>query len=206
MAINNVIKRLLWLLSTSFLCSSSCIKNIGRDCTRTLYSFELPFTARPDKDSIKVGDEIVFKVDCSTTFTDFQTGKQIDYSGAANLGRSISFGKFDSSGTTLSYAANQFSYNLIKGTPIKPVDSSMNREYLFIESNGRYEFELAIKPKTPELYMVAFSNSANTYRQSDPCGKAGFSINLTGTNHNRYLKGSSDEIVEGGDIYFFVSP
>ncbi len=157
-------------------------------------------------DSIKLGDEITFTVDCSTTFFDLASGKEIDYSDARNLGSSISFGKYDSTEMTMVKAANQLSYNLIKGSPVKPIDSTERRDYRFTESNGRYVFELRVKPKTSGLYIVAFSNSANVFREGDPCTKAGFTINLVETRHNRYLVGYGDEATPGGDFYFHVSP
>lgn len=188
------------------LCGSSCIKNIGRDCSRGVYFFELPFKAKPDTDSIKLGESITFTVDVPAVFKDLVSGKEIDYSGAANLGSAIYFVKLDTPGMTITNAADQFTYSLKTGDSITPIDPTLYRAYKFAESNGRYKFELVIKPKSSGLYRVVFSDSGNTYRDSDPCTKAGFTINLEETRHNRHLEGIDDEALPGGDFHFYVSP
>ncbi len=206
MDIRQIIKWIGGLAGASFLCSSSCVKSIGRDCSETSYSFELPFKARPDTDSVRLGDEITFTVDCATVFTDISSGARVDYSGAVNLGSALYFVKYDSSERGMKNAADQFTYNVVKGTAVRSADSTLYREYLFAEFNNRYIFELIIKPKSPGLYRVVFSNSANTYRRNDPCTKAGFAINLAETAHNRRLEGVDDEATPGGDFHFHVSP
>lgn len=201
-----ILKQLALLVGSFFLCSSSCTKYLGTGCALTVYTFELPFKARPDTDSIKLGESITFTVDVPNKFIDERSGKEIDYSGAANLGSAIGFVRYDSAVTKMDNAASQFTYSLTKGISVTPYDSTLYREYNFAESNGRYLFELTITPKAPGLYAVVFSNSANTYRGSDPCTKSGFTINLEETSHNRHLAGFYDETIPGGDLYFRVYP
>ncbi len=193
-------------MSGSFLCSSSCVKNIGKDCTATVYTFELPFNAVPDKDSIRLGDSITFSINAPTTFVDINSGHEIDYSGSGNLGGTIGFIKYDSTTKKWKPSANQFKYTLKKGVWETPMDTLMFRAYHCSEAGHRYVFELTIAPETVGLYGVVFGNSGNTFRGSDPCVKAGFTVNLQESSHNRYLDGDYNEITPGGDFYFHVSP
>ena len=68
-----------------------CNKRFG--CEENVYNFELDIRAYPDKDSISIGDTIWFEINALTTLTDVQTGRVIDYSGAANLGTFVDFSK-----------------------------------------------------------------------------------------------------------------
>lgn len=206
MDIKHILKQIFWILSASFLCSSSCSKTIGGDCAATVYTFELPFKARPDTDSIQLGEAITFSIEASTVFVDKISGMEVDYNGAGNLGSAVGFIKYDSTAEKWVHAAGQHKYSLAKGIEVRSADTTVYREYLFAESNGRYVFELAITPKSPGLYGVIFSDAANVFRGSDPCTKAAFIITLEGTSHNRYLDGDYNEITPGGDFYFHVSP
>lgn len=176
----------------------------GLHCANSVFSFELPVKAIPYTDSILVGDSIKFVISESTMFREVNTGQFVDFNGAANLGSAIGFQQYDSATKNWLDAASLFSYTLLEGKRVSERNPALYREFIFQEKNERYVFELIIIPKNTGLYIVGFSNSASTYRYSDPCTKAGFVINFKETNHNRHLVGYVGEDLPGGDFYFHV--
>jgi len=99
-------------------------------------------------------------------------------------------------------AVNKFAFYLMKGTELKI--TSLDIQYRFSEQNSMYVFKLGVVPKQQGLFRLVFSNSGNTYRKSDKCTKANFSINFKETTHNRHLVGYLGPDVLGGDLNFYV--
>ena len=189
-------------LSVLLLTNSSC--NCTKDCTAIYYKFELPVRIFPDTDNLQLGDSLTIIIDESNSFVELQTGTLVPFKRAANLGSAISFVRRDLTTGSFEYVANDFEFTLLKGKSVKSTNCSITREYLFIEENDRYRFHLIIKPKKPGQYQIVFSRSGNTYRESAPCDKANFTINLKETNHNRHLLGYTGEDLPGGDFNFVV--
>jgi hypothetical protein len=193
---------IILFFSVLLLTNASC--NCSKDCTAIYYKFELPVRIFPDTDTLQLGDSLTIIIDESNSFVELQSGTLVPFKNAANLGSAISFGKRDLTNGSFEYAANDFDFTLIKGKESKVENRSLYRAYLFAEENNRYRFHLVIKPKKPGLYQMVFSNSNNTYRESAPCDKANFTINLKETSHNRHLLGYTGEDLPGGDFYFVV--
>ncbi|MCG7859015.1 hypothetical protein MD537_18710, partial [Flavihumibacter sediminis] len=135
---------------------------------------------------------------------ELQSGTLVPFKGAANLGSTISFGRKNLSTGAFDQVANDFDCILLNGKESRAINPSLTRSYFFTEENNRYRFHLVIKPKKPGLYKMILSNSINTYRESAPCDKANFTINLKETSHNRHLLGYTGEDLPGGDFYFVV--
>ena len=197
-----VCKVIIVLFASFLLTNASC--NCSKDCTAIYYKFELPVKIVPDTDTLQLGDSLTIIIDESNSFVELQSGTLVPFKRAANLGSAISFGRRDLTTGSFEYAANDFDFTMLKGKSVKSTNSSISRGYLFIEKNNRYRFHLVIKPKKPGLYQMVFSHSNNTYRESAPCDKANFTINLKETSHNRHLLGYTGEDLPGGDFYFVV--
>jgi hypothetical protein len=174
------------------------------DCADTKYSFELPVKAFPNKDTIHVGDTIWLEINEPTLIRDGRTGEMIDYSGTSNLGTALSFSFRDIAINQWIDGANRFNFILDKGIELKK--NPLDIQYRFIEQSGRYVFKLGVIPKENGLHCLLFSNSNNTYRNSDKCTKAGFTINFRDTDQHYYLSPSytGQTGLVGGDYYFFV--
>jgi hypothetical protein len=190
----------------TLLPTCNCKNTFGVDCARVKHGFELSLTAYPDRDTVKTFDTIWFEVNEPTTLKDAFTGQMMDYSGAENLGSTISFSALSSSGQFTVKAANRFNYIVVEGREIQSVDATLYKDFFFIEKNGRYVFKLGIIPKDTGLYSILFSNAANVYRSNDKCTKAGFGLNFNNTNQHYYLNpfyipGTNPK---GGDYYFVV--
>ncbi len=206
MAINKTI-RLAIILVTITLMVQECGNKIGLDCATTKYSFELPVKAYPDRDSISIGDTIWFEVNAPTRLKDINTNQMVDYSGTANLGSALSFSALSADNEFTINSVERFNYVLINGLELRhSYNNGLGNEYQFIENNSSYIFQLGIIAKEKGKYRIVFSNSNNTYRNSDKCTKASFNINFKNTNQHYtlspfYIIGTNPV---GGDYYLVV--
>lgn len=170
---------------------STCKKGIGMNCAETKYAFQTYIQIKNDLDSIKIKDTIWIDFTCPTTLQDINTGKNIDYSNAQNIGTAINYlrvigGDYLNPGVTP--AANDFDYLLVKGEFV-PDDllPEKNRDYRFEESENKYEFKLGIIPKKTGIYALGLSDATDVFRKNDPCTKASFLISFADTNQHLYL-------------------
>jgi hypothetical protein len=75
---------------TAFLFIKANCTKIPFDCAKTVYSFQLPVKAFPDKDTINIGDTIWLEINERTLIRDGICGEMINYSGTGNLGSALS--------------------------------------------------------------------------------------------------------------------
>ena len=174
---------LIYLVSIS----STCKRRI--DCTQQVYSFSTTARAYQDRDSININDTIWVEFNEPTTFMDDQTGQNINFSNAANLGFGLTFDKFvggsiSNPGTIA--AVSNFSTILIYGTELTSLLPDRIKSYGFLEETGRYKFKIGIVTKQKGVFSISISNAANVYRRNDGCPKAGFSITFANTNQHMY--------------------
>jgi hypothetical protein len=191
----------LALISGFLFINAKCNKS-PFDCANTKYSFDLPVKAFPNKDTIKVGDTIWLEINEPTSFKDGRTGEMIDYRSAQNLGTALGFQYYDISQTNWLDAVDSFEFKIKTGIELKKTTLAI--EYRFEEINNRYLFALMVIPKKKGLYRLVFSNSNNTFRSSNKCTKANFTINFKETNHNRHLVGYTGPDLPGGDLNFYI--
>ena len=167
---------------------SSCSKRVN--CKDIVYSFETNIRAYPDIDSININDTIWIKFNELTTFKDDQTGQNVDFSNASNLGFGLTFDKFVggsiSNPGTIS-AVSEFSTILIYGTELTSLLPDRIKSFSFLEETGRYKFKIGIVAKKEGVFSVSISNAANVYRKNEKCDKAGFSITFANTNQHLYF-------------------
>jgi hypothetical protein len=200
-------------MRTLFYCLTICYLSIWASCNKSfdcrgaVYNFEIGIRAFPDKDSIRVGDTLWLEVNEPTTLNDVQTGRAIDYSGAANLGSAIGFQGFsETDGQFTTEAVQQFTFVLAQGVEVANRSPGLYKEYFFAEIGDRYAFMLGIVPKEKGTYSIVFSNAASVYRHNDRCTKANFALNFKNTDQHYYLnpnfQGGPTPV--GGDYYFKV--
>lgn len=166
------------LLITSF---ATCKK----DCIKVGYSFSVGVKAHPDYDSISRGDTIWLELKESVNLKDLNTGYNIYYTGAKNLGSVIALGEMLGNGIER-YALKDFQFDLQEGNEVQSIDPNRFKEYLFTEKDGYYIFKLAIIPQKQGIYRIGLSNAANVYTSQNPCGKSSFLINFKETDQHLY--------------------
>jgi hypothetical protein len=202
---NKKISALLFLITISAAgLHFQCNKRF--DCRESIYSFAIAIKAYPDKDSINIGDTIWLEINEPTTLNDIQTGRMIDYSGAANLGTAIGIAELISANTTNTAGNTFFKFFIADGKEILRSDTNKFREYSFIEISNRYEFKLGLIPQKKGVYKMFISNASNVFRTTNKCTKAGFGITFKDTDQHFYLNEVSFPgiILSGKNgVYFF---
>lgn len=164
---------------------STCKKN-NAGCTETTYNFEAVARIVNPYDSINVGDTIWLEINSPVIQNDRISGQTISYANAANLGTAIGFGELLNPIMPV-YAANEFNYILVKGSPVFNSNTVGIREYSFTESSNAYEFKLGIIPKRKGYFNFGISNAANVFRRNDKCTKAFYRIYYTNTPLHLYF-------------------
>lgn len=171
----------------------TCYTTCKRDCYDQNFSFSITNKIYPDKDSIQVGDSIWVEIDVPTTLLELTGNKEVDYSGAVNLGSGIQFlklGKGNVQTGNATPAAMAFETHLEVGTV---VDNSQTpfakktKEFLFVEMGGRYRFKAAFIAKEKGDFMIAPSDAAGVYRSQNRCDKAGFMNTIADTDQHLYM-------------------
>lgn len=177
-----------------------------KDCTRTDYSFEMAVNAYPDLDSMRVGDTVWVEINETVSLKDLNTNENINYSGAVNLGTNIGFQEIVGTTPQIINAATDFSSKVINGTEISSTNSSLFKEYVFAENNGKFLFKLGIVPLRTGVFRINLGSAANVYRANDKCSKASFVFNFKNTNQHFYLYPESGSPPGGSTYYFKVKP
>jgi hypothetical protein len=175
-------------------------------CQTSVYNFNIGIKAYPDIDSVYVGDTIFFEINESVVLNDLSSGSPINYSNAANLSTAIGIVELISINIYNTYANSDFKFSLITGINVPRSDTNRVREYLFYESNQRYQLKFGLIPQKSGVYKMFVGSAANVYRQGDNCGKANFIIDFKNTNQHLYLNEVSFPGVilpSGGGVYLF---
>ncbi len=166
---------------------SNCKRKYG--CAETKYSFEIGASVLADRDSIRIGDTVWLKVQEPVRLNDLTSRAVIDYSKAANLGTLVSLYEF-LSGTASRGAVLDFSFILKSGSIVNNnKDPASFKEFLFVEKNGFYIFELGLVANKVGRFVLTISDATNVYRTTDACTKASFAINFKQTNQHFYFIG-----------------
>jgi len=186
MAIDKYIKVVADCISISIITmAATCNKRL--DCFNTIYSFDTYTKAYPDKEIINLSDTLWFELEEPAILKDKNTGRTIDYSGAANLGTDINYDELLGNNNLLS-CADCFNTLLVSGTFIPDdLNAQRNRDYKFVETNGTYLFKIGVIPKKKGTFMLSVGDAANVFRDKDKCTKASFLITFKETNQHLYL-------------------
>lgn len=185
MGINKNIYYFLILISPYFL-FGSCKKNKG-ECLGSAYSLKESWNISPQKDSINVGDTLIFSSTISTNPFDYNSMKNVDFSTKTTMGTSLFLRSI--SLNNLKPAIDSFSFFILKGT-IKPADFSANStSYLqWSKENNTFELKFGIVAKKKGDYSFTLPDALGRVEISNLC-ESGINIYLTNSNvkNNAYL-------------------
>jgi len=168
------------------------------NCSENNYSFLLGVQARPDTDSIRVGDTLWVRIDESNQLRDQSTGQVIDFSEAANLSFVFGLGKVISA-IQVDDAAAFFDYYIRKGKYVGSFNTSRFRNFGLDELNGRYYLEIGFIPKQTGIYRILIERAANVYTRRRLCDRSTFSPEFQNTNQHFYLGYN----ISGEGVYYF---
>lgn len=141
----------------------SCGKLVCSDSVK--YAFDIQAEMHPDKDSIQIGDTMWLEVNAPTTFVDNISNQPVDFSGAENLGTSISMRNFYDENASISDVDKSFDYISIIGSTTPP-SGQYSRSCLFKEINNTYQFKMGIVPKEKGLFGMILGSPAGIYRKA----------------------------------------
>lgn len=199
----NIYLALSVVIICTICCGFQCKKSFA--CAEILHHFEIKLKAFPDKDSINIGDTIWVEVNESTKFKDIDTGMEVDWSGAANLGSALSFIQISGNNEFSIAPLKMFEFKLIDGTEVKSLDAIRLKEFTFSERNNRYTFKLGIIPKEKGIYSFLLGNASSVYLKNNHCSKSNFKLNFRYTDQHYYFNPSyQGGTLVGGDYYFKV--
>ena len=168
-------------MSTGF---ASCFKN----CSDISYSFDVHAKLHPDIDSIHIGDTLWIEATSPAIVTDKLSGKDVDYSGAANMGIAIQIASFHGGSTNNTgafYVLDSFQYVLVNGRLSAQDYNSIN--YLYDAIDNGYKFKLGVIGERSGVYGLSVSDAVNVYKKNDKCSKATYNMQITNTNQHLYL-------------------
>lgn len=178
------------LLLHLFTSYGSCAK---KNCVDAQFGFAITNKIYPDNDSIQVGDTIWVEVDVPVKLSDLRTNKEVDYSGAMNLGTAVQFlklGKGNAQAGNATEAAVAFKTVLVLGDVVDNSGTPFSKkvkEFLFKEINGRYRFKVGFIALEMGDFVIGPGNAAGVARFSDKCTKASFNITIADTDQHLYL-------------------
>jgi hypothetical protein len=192
---------------TAFLFIKANCTKLPFDCAKTVYSFQLPVKAFPDKDTINIGDTIWLEINERTLIRDGVSGEMTDYSGAENLGTVIALGRYnDSMKSWVNENPQNFKFVILNSHGKLVNQTDIGTEFTFSEQENSFLFSLAVIPLKKGLFSLLLVDARNVFRASDKCTKASFSIIFENTNQHYplnpfYIPGTNPR---GGDYYFYV--
>jgi len=201
MAINIKLITAATLISVAAVSCKGCKNILGCESS---YTFQLNSRVAPDKDTISKGDTIWLEINAPVVFTDQQSGQQINYSNASNLGTDMGFLKLiNRSPTQMADAVDSFDFVLSAGTEIGSPNPHLIKEYLIKQIGDRYLFKLGIIAKDTGTYGFNLGNPVNVEQDNKPCPKADFNIIMVQTSQHYYLFPGGDTITSPSSNYWF---
>lgn len=162
-----------------------------KPCVEANYTFAVTARFTPDMDSIKIGDTIFLESTFPTTLQETQSGRLIDYSGALDIGNSLSVLQLLTSDTLAKDAVSNFSYASLIGKIYN--DRNIPRpdgvdQLVYSQTGNSYKLNIAIIPKVSGVYGLGLGNGLSNGRtNSNSCEKASFNTTVVNTNQHLYL-------------------
>src|SRR4051794_26950868 len=86
-----------------------------RGCVEMDYNFTAPVSIFPSRDSLHVGDTLYIECKQSTTLYDSNGARNIDFSGAKNVGTVLGIGELNRSADSIRGAVSDFQWIPING-------------------------------------------------------------------------------------------
>ncbi len=164
---------------------SSCKKD---NCISNAYQFREKWKILPEKDSINIGDTLIFLSKISNKPFDFNTNKNIDYSGNATINSTFGIYILKNGSNNFIGAVDSFKFINIKGKLVTdPNISPSNLKQTFHdEYQGEYIIECLIIAQKKGIYLFGLSDGISVRKSSTIC-KDGASIQFTNSNVNNHI-------------------
>ena len=160
-----------------------------KPCTLPNYDFSVSDFFSPEKDSVTVGDTLWLISNISNVQVDINSGAQVDFSGAENLGFNLvvsDISKFRSQRG----AVDSFDYTKRHGDIYTHPSSNPQgiKQLSFEKTMASYMLEVGLIAKKKGSYLLTVPDNPYVFRQDMPkCGTAAFAILNSNANKHLYL-------------------
>ena len=176
----------IFLVLSSFL-FATCKKNKG-ECIGNAYALKETWNVLPQKDSINIGDTLIFSSSFSNRPFDFNTNTNVNFSGDALVGTSFSI-RIVKGYNDLRPAIDSFSLFLLEGryndNDLKPTQI---KDIFWTESNNRYKIKIGIIARKKGDYSITISDAIGRLKKSNECENgAGIILSNSNIKNNAYL-------------------
>ena len=176
----------IFLVLSSFL-FATCKKNKG-ECIGNAYALKETWNVLPQKDSINIGDTLIFSSSFSNRPFDFNTNTNVNFSGNALIGTSFSIRIIKGLGD-LRPAIDSFSLFLLEGryndNDIKP---NQVKDIFWTESLNQYNIKIGMIARKKGDYLLTITNAMGKLNKENKCESgAGITLSNDNINNNSYL-------------------
>ncbi len=159
-------------------------------CFDANYSFNVNSSIKPDLDSIHVGDTIYLLSSFPSTLKDQNSGQEINYTEATNIGSDLRIGRLEDGNPIPVDAVADFNYVSVNGRIYndKNIASPNGIQQLsYQEINGMYLLKIGVIAKRQGIYALGVGNGLSTGRKGGRgCEKARFNVTLDNTAQHVY--------------------
>ena len=176
----------IFLVAFSFL-FATCKKNKG-ECIGNAYKLKETWNVLPQKDSINIGDTLIFSSSFSNRPFDFNTNANVDFSGNALIGTSFSMRIVKGLGD-LRHAIDSFSFFLIEGRfEANDRQPTQIKDIYWTESNNLYKIKIGIVARKKGDYVITIPDAIGRLSKQNECENgAGIVLRNSNVNNNTYL-------------------
>jgi hypothetical protein len=167
--------------------SATCKKNKG-ECIGNAYSLKETWNVLPQKDSISIGDTLIFSSNFSNRPFDYNTNTNVDFSGSGLVGTSFSI-RIVKGYNDLKPAIDSFSLFLLEGkyndNDLKPTQI---KDIFWVESNSTYKIKIGIIARKKGDYSITTPDAIGRLKKANECENgAGIILSNSNVKNNAYL-------------------
>ena len=188
---NTIIKKpffsiVLLFVMFSFL-FATCKKNKG-ECIGNAYKLKETWNLLPQRDSINIGDTLIFSSNFSNQPFDYNTNKNVDFSGNAVIGTSFAVRSIIGY-NNLKDAVDSFDFFSVSGK-IDPntVAPKRIKDLYWLEENNMYKIKFGMVAKKRGDYSFTVPNGLGRLNKNNECESgAGIFLNNSNAKNNMYL-------------------
>jgi hypothetical protein len=181
-----LIKTVLFIIPFFFI-FSTCKKNKG-ECIGNAYQLKEAWNIFPQKDSINIGDTLIFSSNFSNKPLDYNSNTNVDFSGNALIGTSFSF-RLIKGYNDLVPSVDSFSFFTLDGR-FKDNDVKPNqvKDIFWFETNSQYKIKIGIIARKRGDYLFTITNAIGKLKKTNECeNSAGITLTNNNSSNNAYL-------------------
>lgn len=176
---------LVAVLTISSNLFASCKKN---ECIGNAYQLKETWSITPQKDSINIGDTLIFNSQFSNHPFDYNSNKNVDFSGNASIGTPFDL-RIIKGLNDLRPAIDSFTFFILTGS-IKPNDRVPHqiKDIEWGENNGIYQIKFGLIAQKKGDYAFTLPDAIGRLKKTKEC-EDGAGVALTNSNlkNNAYL-------------------